>query len=177
MSAPALFRRILGPEFERLAPRVREVHAGDTLQLRGVATVTRGTALLGRLIGRLASLPDAQAEAPARIELVVEGRGETWTRHFGDSRPMRSRLHARDGLLVERLGPARLAFQLHESSGAIVWQLESVSFFGIPAPRSWFAATTARSYQQHGQYCFEVAVALPLIGHLVGYRGTVDVAA
>lgn len=177
MSAPGLFRRILGPEFDRLAPYVREVHGGNTLQLRGRVTVTRGSAMLGLLIGRLASLPDAQHDAAARIDLVLEGEGETWTRHFGNSRPMRSHLHARDGLLLERLGPVRLRFRLREKSCAIVWELESVSFFGIPAPRRWFAATAARSFEENGRYCFEVDVALPIVGHLIGYRGSTEVVA
>lgn len=177
MTALGLFRRILGPEFERLAPRVREAHAGKTLQLRGLATVTRGSSLLGRLIGRLVSLPEAQHGAAARLELVVDGQGETWTRCFGDSRPMRSHLHAREGLLVEQLGPVRLRFRLRERSRAIVWELESVSLLGVPAPRRWFAATAARSFEENGRYCFEVEVALPIVGHLIGYRGSVDVVA
>lgn len=177
MSVPGLFRRILGSQFERLAPRVRDVHGGATLELRGRATVTRGNALLGRCIARFASLPDAQCDAAARIDLVVDAQGETWTRYFGVSRPMCSHLHAHDGLLIEQLGPVRLRFRLHERSGAIVWQLESVSLLGIPAPRRWFAATTARSFEQDGHYCFEVEVALPVVGHLIGYRGSVDVVA
>ena len=174
MTGTALFRRVLVSEFERLAPRVREVHGGTSRQLRGLATVTRGNALLGRLIGRIASLPDAQHEGVARIELIVDGRGETWIRHFGASRPMRSRLCARDGLLVEQLGPAQLRFRLREHDGAVVWDLQSVSLLGLPAPRSWFAATTARSYEQAGRYCFEVDVRLPFIGHLIGYRGSIS---
>jgi hypothetical protein len=175
VTAAGLFRGLLGPQFDHLAPRVREVHAGRTLQLRGRATVTRGDALLGRIIGRLVSLPDAQSEAPTRIELVVDGGSETWTRRFGASRPMRSHLHAREHLLIERLGPLRLGFRLRAGDGAILWQLESVSFLGVPAPRNWFARATARSYEQQGRYCFEVDVALPLIGHLIGYRGSADV--
>jgi hypothetical protein len=175
VTAPGLFRGLLGPQFDHLAPRVREVHAGRTLQLRGRATVTRGDALVGRIIGRLASLPDAQSEAPTCIDLVVEGGGETWTRRFGVSRPMRSHLHAREHLLIERLGPVQLGFRLRAGDSGILWQFESVSFLGIPAPRSWFARATARSYEHQGRYCFEVDVALPLIGHLIGYRGSADV--
>lgn len=174
MSTPGLFAGLLGSSFAALSPRVREVHRGGSVRLRGRATVTRSDALLGRLIGCVASLPAAQQDSTANIELVAHGYGETWTRHFGTSRPMRSYLQARDGLLVERLGPVRLRFRLHEHQAAIVWQLHSVSFCGIPVPRRWFTATAARSFEHQDRYCFEVNVALGGIGHLVGYRGSID---
>lgn len=176
MTAPSLFRRLLGAEFERLAPRVREVHGGASLQLRGRATVTRGNAALARLIGRIAGLPDAQRDAAVRIDLDVGGQRETWTRHFGASRPMRSHLREREGLLVEQLGPVRLRFRLQQQYAAVVWQLQSVSLLGIPAPRRWFAATTARSFEQGGRYCFKVDVSLPFVGHVIGYHGCTHVA-
>ncbi len=169
-----VFASLLGASFARLNAQVREVHDGRSRRLQGVATVTRGSSLAARAICRLASLPPAQTDGSVRVALEVTTNGEVWTRWFGNSAPMRSSLRAADGLLVERLGPLRLRFRLAEAGGDLDWLLESVSFLGIPAPRSWLRHTTARCTQRDGRYAFEVNAALPLVGHLVGYRGCVD---
>lgn len=177
MNAAGLFQRLLGTQYERLAPRVRQVHGGASQRLRGTATVTRGDAVVARLICRAAGLPAPQRDGPVRIDLDVAVHGETWTRHFGASRPMRSHLQARDALLVERLGPLRLCFRLRESGGAVVWQLQALSVLGIPAPRRWLTMVKARSAESAGRYTFDVQVVLPLIGHVIGYQGSVSAGA
>lgn len=172
--AAGLFRGLLGAQFQQLAPAVRAVHDGLSHRLRGTATVERGDALLARLICRLAHLPRAQQDGPVQIDLAVDRDGETWTRHFGGSAPMRSRLRACGAMLVEELGPLRLMFQLRHLDGAVAWQLHSVSVLGLRAPARWLAMTQARSSESNGRYCFEVRVALPFVGAVIAYHGSVE---
>lgn len=170
------FRELLGAQFQQLAPAVRSVHDGLSHRLRGTATVERGEALLARLICRLAHLPRAQRDGPVEIDLVADRDGETWTRRFGGSAPMRSRLRACGAMLVEELGPLRLMFQLRHVDGAVAWQLRSVSVLGLRAPARWLAMTQARSSESNGRYCFEVRVVLPFVGAVIAYHGSVDLA-
>ncbi len=169
-----LFADLLGASFTRLGARIRDVHDGRSQCLQGTASVTRGRSLLARAICRLASLPHVQTDGPVRVDLDVATDGETWTRRFGDSAPMRSVLRACGGLLAEQLGPLQLRFRLREAGGNMEWLLESVRLLGIPAPRAWLQQTTARCTQREGRYCFEVNVTLPFVGHVVGYRGSVE---
>jgi Domain of unknown function (DUF4166) len=170
----ALFPELLGQRFHELAPAVRAVHGGADVSLRGTADVTRGNSAIARFICRLGGLPHALRDAPVHIRIEADGHGETWTRWFGDCKPMRSRLRAREGLLVEQLGPMQLRFRLAEQDGAVAWRLQSVFLLGVRLPRRAITTVTALSSQRNGRYHFQVDVNLALVGHLIGYRGVVD---
>lgn len=74
----ALFPSLLGAEFEKLGPPVRWVHDGESRVLRGVATVERGSSLLAKVLGALASLPPAMKDAALEVWIEPTERGERW---------------------------------------------------------------------------------------------------
>ncbi|RPE79498.1 DUF4166 domain-containing protein [Vulcaniibacterium tengchongense] len=173
-AAAPLFRRLLGADFERLAPRVRALHARDGGgNHQGAATVECGRHWLARLCARAARLPPAM-HGPIAVEIAVDARGERWTRRFG-RHAMRSRLWARDGLLCERLGLATFGFRIGVEGGAIAWRVARVRALGVPLPPRWFAGVRAREAERDGRYRFEVEARLPRVGLLVRYRGWLDV--
>ena len=59
MMAAPLFPSMLGVEFANLDSRLRWVHSGESRQLRGFVTVKRGTGVVAKVVGILASLPSA----------------------------------------------------------------------------------------------------------------------
>lgn len=171
---PPLFERLIGPSFGELPPAIRAVHCGHAHRVySGRCRIVRGTGLLSRACGAIASLPPASEDAPIRVAITAGGGRETWARDFGGS-PMRSTLRASGGLLEERLGAMQFRFRLAAQGGRIDWTLRSMRFLGIALPVAWFSNVGAAESVRDGLYEFFVRVELPLAGLLVEYRGTLD---
>ena len=170
----ALFSRLLGGDFARLAPAVRSVHCGRSLVLHGRTDVARGGSFVARLLCAFGRLPRTQADAPTRVEIAVHGEREVWRRHFGASPAMRSVFSGRDGVLRERFGPAVLEFALAVEAGAVSWRPVRASLFAIPIPRRWLSDIEARAFERDRRYYFQVRVALAGIGTVIQYFGHLD---
>ena len=176
MTVATLFPSLLGVEFAALDSCLRWVHSGDSRQLRGCVTVERGTSVVSKVLGVLASLPSAMTDAPVEVRIEVTGKGETWTRLFASHHLMVSTLQRDRGLLVERLGPAALKFRLLVRNGTLEWVLEHVAAFGIALPLSWFRIS-ATIDSRDGRYHFVVDSELRGVGRIVRYEGLLDAAA
>jgi hypothetical protein len=152
--AAALFRSLLGADFEDLDPRLRWVHGGESRVLRGTATVERGTTFAAAVLCALASLPRTMHDAPIEVRIEVTGQGERWTRMFGQGRAMRSTLRRSGNFLAEQLGPAKLKFILGVRKTDLEWTLVRISLAGIPLPVEWFRVTArvgVRSNRCHSE--------------------------
>ena len=176
MSGP-LFRRLLGDRFDALPGPVRALHDRET----GAVSIGRGSVrgATSRLIRGLAAalgLPAPADDVEVRVEIVPDGAGEVWTRRFG-SRTMRSRLGARNGRLIELLGPAAFEFSLTASPLGLDWTLERFCILGLPLPAAWCAGIVAAERADRERYCFDVRASLPGVGLLVHYRGWLHVGA
>lgn len=168
-----LFPSLLGAAFRRLDSPVRNVHSGGSRRLSGTATVTRGRSLLARILCVAASLPRTANQVALEVHITTNERAEHWTRYFGDSRPMRSMLCARRGLLVERLGPVKLTFRLSDRDGGIDWSLVEISALGVKLPTSWFAVS-AFSGARAERYTFAISTVRG-VGPIIRYEGELDV--
>ena len=166
-----LFKQLTGPAFEGLPGLIQRVHAGAaTTTFSGACDVDRGHRWLARLAGWLAGMPPAAQQIGLRVRIDADRAGEVWTRHFG-SCEMRSRLHARDGLLVEQLGLLTVAFELVPQADRLRWIPRGGRVLGIPLPAGFFSGIDAVECTAAQRYTFEVRAALPLIGLIVHYRG------
>jgi hypothetical protein len=169
-----LFPFLLGASFQRLDPPVRQVHGGGSRKLVGTATVTRGLSLLARVLCAFASLPRSTGQVAIEVQITTRNRAERWTRYFGNSRPMQSTLYDRRGMVVERLGLARLAFRLRERDGGIEWSLAQISALGIKLPSRW-VTVSAYSGARAGRYTFAIDAAFRGVGRIIRYEGELDV--
>lgn len=174
MTASGLFPRLLCGEFAQLAPAVRRVHSGQAVELQGRADVTRGRSLPARILCALGRLAKDQHDAPVRVEIETRGDLEIWTRHFGTSPIMQSVLRGHEGRLRERFGPLALEFRLSVQQGAVIWSPQAGSLFALPLPLRWLTEIEARAFEEGGRYAFEVKVAFPGIGTIIGYRGLLE---
>ncbi len=159
--------------FATLPPCVRAVHDGSG-RWRGEATVERGHGALSRLCAWLTRLPPEGAH-PVVVDIVSAEDGERWTRRYGASHAMPSRLWLARGALHERLGPIVLRYRMTVEKGAIVWRVAGIRIFGLlPLYPGWFAGVQARESGDDGRYRFDVRARLPGIGLLVHYRGWLE---
>lgn len=172
------YRRILGPAFDRLPPRVRELHETEAQrQWRGQAEVRRGTNPLARLAAAIIGFPRAGIATPVSVTFTPEARGERWTRDFG-GRKFSSLQHEGTGrntrLLVERFGPAAFAMALVVEGDRLTLVPRRWSLFGVPMPRALMPSGPSFETDDNGKFRFDVDIRLPLAGLVVAYRGTLE---
>jgi len=172
---------LLRHQWLALPEALRKVHALRPARLAGRATVERGGGWLAGIAGRLARLPGASSDAPLEVSLAwletgsTTPRTEIWSRHFGASPPMQSRIRLQPGRLVEQLGGVTLEFHLSVNEGCIQWQPVRGTLWGwLPVPRRWLGGIEARESAPAGRYRFDVSVVLPGIGCVVRYYGELD---
>jgi Domain of unknown function (DUF4166) len=173
MTTP-LYRRLLGPHFDALPARVRELHdVAGTSVWTGRADVERGRSALSRMVATLFELPPAGRDQALRVSFEPRGGREIWLRTFG-SAVFCSVQYERGGLLNERVGPSTFVFALDASPAGMALKLQGVRFLGVPLPG--FLAPSVRTFEseREGRYRFEVEASLPLLGRIVRYEGWLE---
>lgn len=167
-----LYARIMGADFARLTDAVRALHQvnGD-LAAAGSGEVIRGRNPLARLIGRLVGFPPAGSGIPVTVWMREEDGVETWRREFGGV-AFQSQLAQRGGLLIERFGPIRFALALRREGDGLTMHFRRWWLGPLPMPRFLLPRGIAREYEKDGRFHFDVPIALPLIGLLIHYRGS-----
>ncbi|HJU30127.1 MAG TPA: DUF4166 domain-containing protein [Hyphomicrobiaceae bacterium] len=169
-----LYRRVLGPAFDALPPRVRQLHDLDgTSVWEGVADVERGPSLASRLAGWLTRLPPAGSALPLRVTFEAVGDRELWSRRFG-SALFSSTQYQRGAFLVERVGPTTFVFACEATAETLKLRLARFRALGIPLPRFMHPLVQTCESERDGRYHFEVEAHLPLFGLLVRYSGWLE---
>lgn len=173
MTAP-LFRRLLGDDIDKLPSLLREAHdAGVTQRWAGKAIVIRSANPIAKLLCRMMRLPSPGDDVPVTVLFERRGITERWSRAFAGRR-YRSSLAERDGLMIERMGPATNIFHLAVVTGQLHLDLVGFRFFGIPFPNWARPHCHAREKEDAGHYVFDVPVSLPWLGHVIRYTGRME---
>jgi len=165
-----LYRRVLGAAFDRLPLPVREMHAvfGDA-GAKGTATVTRGRSLPARLVAAIMGFPP-EGEHVVHVSFEEECGVERWTRDFG-GHVFRSELRQTGRHLVERFGPMRFFFDLPADEAGLTMVMRKWSIFGVRMPLILAPRSEVREWAESDDFCFDVPIALPLIGDVIHYKG------
>lgn len=175
MTGPSLYRQVLGPDFARLPAPVQAFHALHGVhELAGWVEVDAPASAPAALLARWLGAPRAAQDGPIRFRLHATPQEETWTRHF-PGHTMRSRMRVQGTQLVERLGPARLAFALAQDGGTLQMRLVGLRFLGVPAPAWLRPRIVAEETASTGRLHFKVQATLPWIGLVTSYRGHLDI--
>ena len=172
--SPPLYRRLLGPQFDALPGRVRELHdlAGISVW-EGRAEVERGRSLIARIAAALTSLPPSGPDQALRVTFTAVEDKEIWARQFGKAL-FRSVQYARNGQLYERVGPSTFVFTAVASAEGLALRLDGFRLLGVPLPRVLHPAVRTFESEREGRYRFEVEAHLPLFGLLVRYAGWLE---
>jgi hypothetical protein len=174
-SAP-LYRKVLGAAFDALPDQVKALH--DATQSRewvGQAEVRRGTGWIARQIAGMIGFPQTAAHVPVRVILSPESGGETWLRNFGGktfSSFQTCGTGKNDALLTERFGVIRIALALVVEGERLFFVPRRWSCLGIPLPGFLLPSGQSFETERGGDFCFDVEIAVPFIGLIVAYRGT-----
>ncbi|VVT29354.1 conserved hypothetical protein [Sphingomonas aurantiaca] len=169
-----LFRRMLGPAMDSLAPSLRTVHDSDDDQIwSGDARIWASGNPVARLLCRMMRLPAPGSGVPVTVRFERRGDTEHWHRRFGD-RQYRSTLRIRHGRLVERMGPAASSFDVSAVDGALHMDLVGFRFLGIRLPRWARPACHAVEQEQGAAFMFDIPIDLPLFGRVIHYRGRLE---
>lgn len=167
------YRRVLGARFTQLAAPIQRMHKplAETV-VRGEGTVERGHSLLARLLGLTMGFPPA-GHYPVEVRFEPQHGRERWTRNFGPHRFASEMGVSAQNLLTERFGPMRFHFALEvDGQGGLEMILRKWTALGLPMPRALGPRIVASETAEADAFRFDVAVAMPLAGPVVHYRGT-----
>lgn len=167
---PRLYARVMGTRFAALPPLVRAMHEvnGDG-GAQGEGTVARGRNPIAQLMVTMMGMPHSDT-TPLHVSFAERDGVEIWTRDFG-GHCFRSELGESTGCAVERWGALRFAFDLPSDEAGLHMVLRRWSLFHIPLPRLLAPRIQAREWEEDGWFRFEVEIAMPVIGRIVGYSG------
>jgi hypothetical protein len=173
---PSQMRRLLGSRFDALPGVLQQAHDVRRVNvLVGHADVAGPRTIAPRLLAWLFRLPRHGIALPLRVEMRREDDGsETWSRIYPDV-TMRSTLRNADPStlqLDECFGPISIRLQWQATDSGLALQAVGARVFGIPLPRVLQPRSQAtETVGSDGRFHFDVAIAMPLIGRIVSYRG------
>ncbi|MCO4093062.1 MAG: DUF4166 domain-containing protein [Sphingorhabdus sp.] len=176
--AEPIFRRLLGSAYDRLPVEVRAFHDGaDEHQWLGTANIQRGPSLLANLIAAVMGFPKAAEKVSVAVTVKPDSNGENWTRTFGN-KTFKSRMHCGNGrnkhLLVEQFGIVEVALALVVDDDKLNLVPRRWSAFGIPLPNLLLPKGISFETQREGRFSFDVIIALPIVGDVVSYQGSLS---
>ncbi len=175
-----IYQDILGEQWDAVSPKVQRSHlAGDELHANCVLDVTGSANVFGRLISRIVLLPAPMKSAPVGLRVCSSPRGEIWDRKFPDHTLRSVQYKSAEGYLIDRFRLIAFYFHLELSNGGILHKhVHTYLVFGslqVRLPR--FLAPSVISHEEpdssEDASTITVSLSMPLIGHLLTYRGIV----
>ncbi|MFG1349744.1 DUF4166 domain-containing protein [Xanthobacter autotrophicus] len=170
----ALFAEAIGPDLRLLPQPLVDLHAViDVRRWHGEAEVTHGPGVVARLVRAVMRFPRAGGAVRVGVTMERRGSGEVWVRDFAGQR-FRSHLtrNTAGPGVRERFGLLSFDIGLAVRAGRLWYPVVGGRLAGVPLPRALLpSSTSCESVDAAGRACFDVAIALPLVGPVIRYRG------
>jgi len=171
----AVMPRALGCAFDTLPEVIRRGHLVDgTRVLEGRAAIVGAASAAGRALAWLIGFPAASADVPVSVEMRVDETGEVWTRNFG-GKEFRSRLApiaGRRNRITEKFRWLTFDLALTASPAGLDLKITGGRVGPLRLPRFLLPRSQATErVDARGRFCFDVPIAMPVVGLLVHYRG------
>ncbi|MDN3718371.1 DUF4166 domain-containing protein [Roseibium salinum] len=151
-----LYRAILGEEFDRLPPQIRDMHR-FAARAKGTAGVSQGRSWAARLICRLTRLPRPASNVPVETSFEPLETGERWTRRF-DGQPFQTDMlpGTRESFpcMLERLGPFLFKMRVTATAEGIDLTPEQVLLGPLRIPPALAPRPLGRERVVDGHYHF-----------------------
>jgi hypothetical protein len=172
---PMLYRRVLGESWNRLPPRLREMHEVTAhRRATGRASIRRGTSLTSRIVAALFGFPQAAEDVSVEVGFTVKDGAEIWRRSFagrGFSSIQRAGRGAFRHMIAERFGPFEFGLALNFDGDRLHLVLRGWTLCGIPLPLAWAPRGEAHESVGDDKFRFCVEIAHPWCGRIVRYEG------
>lgn len=166
-----IFRRVLGPDIDRLPASVRATHDAVTPRsFKGFASVTRGSGLQARVAALLFGFPPTTSKIDVEVDKVPTANGEIWQRRFGRSM-FRSVLRPTPRGMSERFGVLTFDLDLKARQTSLEFPVKGGRIWGIPIPRFLLPQSIATESDIDGVFHFDVLLKAPTGAILVHYKG------
>lgn len=170
-----LFMQVLRDAWHRLPLAIKGIHEVNAPRnYHGLASVSRGTSWIARLIGRMMGFPASGTRVSVDVSMDKTETGETWTRNFSGhqfSSTMSYHANDADWLLWERFGPIRIGMALAIEEERLWYIPQEWSFFRVPLPRTLLPSGQMYESVVDDRFNFHVEIRVPLAGHVVTYDG------
>jgi hypothetical protein len=171
----ALYRRLLGAQFDRLPGAVRSLHdVASASTWTGCADVVRGASPAAGLLATILRLPPAGADQPLTVTFTPARKPRSGAALAGrlfqsTQRAVGIELHRPSGRSRCGCGPG----------GRRQPELELIDalLLGWPVPRRLLPVISTRESARDGRYHFAVEATVPAFGLLVRYSGWLERAA
>ncbi|TQV79592.1 DUF4166 domain-containing protein [Denitrobaculum tricleocarpae] len=180
-SSPSMYRQIIGGDYDRLPPLVRNMHeVKGRHTARGRGRVERGSNFAGRRLADFLGMPPEAADIPVETTFFLDQGAETITRNYNGAILItrqaiaKSRSAVGEALLLEKFGPVALFLALEGTEEGITFHLRRCSLLGLKLPRMLSPRLVAREQVRGGRYHYFVRIELPLIGSLIEYEGLLE---
>ncbi len=177
--AGGLYASVTRGRIDDLPTAVRRFHYSDSgVRAVGAFDVKHGTSPLARVVAIMLRLP-AEGRSRAVVATITRRGGiEEWRRSIG-GRTLRTQQQRSGSLLAERMGPFELLFRIEIEGGALVFTTEGAAIrfamLRLPLLPLFRPRVSARVTSATGSgMVVEVAVALPFVGTLLSYHGTIE---
>jgi hypothetical protein len=174
VGSTSLYRRLLGSRFEALPEVLRRFHdSSGGGRARGTLEVERGSGWLRNVVASIWGLPRQGMSVPVRLEVVVDGEKERWSRYFPDH-CLRSIQWDRGGLLVEAFGAGSFSCDLVIDGPCLRYEFRRAWLAGVLLP-GWMAPRVdGRVFAGLTGWRVTVHFFVPFLGEIVHYEGWVE---
>jgi len=174
--------RWFGPAFAQLHPQLQALHRRGG-KLQGPLTIRFGRGLagiLGRRLARKLGIPTDGAAHRLQVGIHHLDGHLHWDRRFDDGARFASTFHPYgqwpDGGWIEQTGAITLRLQVDVVDGGWQWRCIGARIGGWPLPLRLLPRTRAGKRIEADDYRFDVSIALPLLGEVLGYGGLLQLA-
>jgi hypothetical protein len=172
----SLYEHVLASSWHQLPPLIQDLHTVHTAStFVGQCKIERGRNPLAWLIAEAIRFPHAGQDLPITVRLTAtDSGGEHWSRSVAGRTfsSLQSLGGGRaDGLVCERFGPVVVDMALVVEPGRLRYIVRRWRLFGIPMPLWLGPRAIAVETIENQKFCFDVRLAHPMAGLIVGYRG------
>ena len=169
MGADPLYRRILGPDFDRLPEVLRDFHSGPR-QAEGEFRLSLANGVLQSLARTLARLPNEPCDGKGTLDVESTPPGEVWTRDIGAWR-FKTRQWESDGLLFEKNRLMTFAFRVEQTADGMVFHQVKAAWWRLPLPGFLSPKVDAAVHGSPTEWRVIVRITMPFIGEVLRYAG------
>ena len=164
--------------FNEFDPMIQNLHKNGG-ELSGVVNLEFGSGIagvIGRKFGVKLGLPNEEGEHQFKVSILHKNGALHWIREFNSAHKMVSIFtpygHYPTGYWKEVTGNLTLYLGVKIVGGGWYWEQKKMKFMGFILPSLLFPSLEAYKRVNKGKYEFSVTLALPIMGKLVSYNGS-----